>query len=84
MKMDIPLLASHALYLNCCNCYQLKTVLVCVLLLQLLERFVSENISCSQTFNETVQCVFFQPANFQPNVPYHIILSAACERVSVY
>lgn len=67
-----------------CNCYQPKAVVVCVLLLQLLERFVTENISYSQTFNETVQCVFFQPANFQPNVPYHITLSAACERVSVY
>lgn len=59
-------------------------MLVCVLLLQLLERFVTENVNCSQTFNETVQCGFFHPANFQPNVPYHIILSTAYERASVY
>lgn len=27
---------------------------------------------------------FFHPANFQPSVPYHIILSAVYERISVY
>lgn len=59
-------------------------MLVCVLLLQLLERFVTKNIDCSKTFNATVQCAFFHPANFQPNVPYHIILSTVYERVSVY
>lgn len=84
VNMEIAVLAQSALCLNGCAIPGSLGLCEYVLLLQLLEGFVTETINCSQTFNETVECGVLHPANFQPNVPYYIILSTAYERVSVY